>query len=223
MKKGNIKLVMNSVLPLTIVVILFIVVGQFGISKVTDLRNQIEKSQKDQTVLAQKIKLLESISSTVEEDSGASLAALPDANPSLIAISQLKNISTLNGIGISGLKSASPVEDSGGLSHISLSFETTGTRSQIVAFLKSLSDIAPITIVEKLKMSETGGVARAAVTVKAYWSNLPKTLPTLTSPITDLTPAEKKTLESVNALTQPSFVIVPPSEDAGKTDPFTLR
>ena len=217
----NTKLIINSTLPLIIVVILFAVVGQFGISKVTDLRNQIEKARKDQTVLAQKLKLLESISETVAEDSGASLAALPDANPSLIVISQIKNVSIGNGVLIATIKSSPPVEDSGGLSHVSISFETIGTKSQITSFLKSIANIAPITIIDKIKMTEVGGVARAVVTVKSYWSILPKTLPTLTSPITDLTAAEKKTLEDVSALTQPSFVTVPPSEGVGKTDPFS--
>lgn len=217
---GNMKSVITSILPLTIVIILFVIVGQFGIGKVIDIRNQISKAEKDLNVLNQKISLLQSFSGTISENSKVSFIALPDTNPSLTVMSQIKIVSSMFGVLISGNKSGAPIDESNGMSHVDISFQVTGSRSQVFLFLKSLSSIAPIIIIDKIKISEGAGIVRADTTIRSYWSALPKTLPTLTSPITDLTPAEKEILNSITTLTQPAFVSVPAQDSVGKTDPF---
>lgn len=217
----NVKLVISSLSPLIIVGILFALVGQFGISKVVDVRNQIAKAEKDQAILTQKLTLLKSISGTINESTRTSLAVLPDTNPSLIMMSQLKIISSSNSVLISGVKSGTPINDSSGLFHVDISFQVSGTRSQVISFLNNISLIAPITIVDKVKITESAGAVRADVTTKSYWSSLPKTLPVMTSPITDLTTAEKKIVTDIGSLTQPTFVNVPSSSESGKIDPFS--
>ncbi len=214
------KLIIKSVLPLVVILILFIVAGKFGISKIIEVQAQIAESERNRTILTQKLALLKSIAQTVAEDSGAAVSALPDKNPSLIVISQLKKIGAASGVIISGIKSASPVEDTAGISHVAISFEIAGDRSQMISFVKTITNIAPITLLDKIKINEGAGTTTADVSIKSYWAIFPKSLPTLTTPITDLTPAEKKTLQDVSGLTQPDFVEIPPSEGGGKTDPF---
>jgi hypothetical protein len=216
----NIKHIINSVVPFIVVCILFAFVGQFGIGKVIDIRNQISKDEKDLNVLNQKISLLQSFSGTISENSRVSFIALPDINPSLTVMSQIKIASSMFGVLISGNKSNVPVNESNDMSYVDISFQVTGSRSQVFLFLKSLSSVAPIIIIDKIKISEGAGIVRADTTIRSYWSSLPKTLPVLTEPIKDLTTAEKEILNSVTTLTQPVFVSVPAQDSVGKTDPF---
>lgn len=217
------KLILKSVLPLVVILILFLIAGKFGIGKVIEVQAQIAKAEQDKTILTQKLSLLESLTQTIAEDSGVAVSALPDKNPSLIIISQLKNLGATSGVVVSGTKSATQIDDTGGISHIVISFAVTGDRAQIIAFLKTVTNIAPITLLDKVRISEGAGLTHADVSVRSYWAVLPKTLPTLTTPITDLTADEKKILGSVTTLTQPDFVEVPASDDGGKTDPFTSQ
>ena len=217
----NIKLILKSTLPLIIVVILFIFVGPFGISKIVDLQDQIDAASKDKTILSQKLTLLQTVATTVSQESTKALSAMPDANTSLVAISQIKTVSSQDGVLVSGIKAASPVDDPSGTSHVGISFQLAGDKNQILTFLKDIANIAPLTLVDKIKITSAGTSEIANVTINSYWSSLPKTLPTLTTPINDLTAGEKKTLTTVDNLTQPSFSVITPTDGVGKTDPFS--
>jgi len=216
----NIKLIINSTLPLIVVIFLFLVAGPFGISKVTDLQSQIDLAQKNKTVLSQKLSLLQSVSGTVSQDSGTSLSALPDTNPSLIVVSEVKTIGSQDGVLVSGIKGGSEIDDPSGTSHVGISFNVAGERSQIITFLKDIANIAPITLVDKVKITGNNGSNIADVSINSYWSAFPKVLPTLTTPINDLTASEKNTLTKIGSLTQPTFLVIPPTEGAGKANPF---
>ncbi|HTK03504.1 MAG TPA: GspMb/PilO family protein [Alphaproteobacteria bacterium] len=217
----NFKLILNSTLPLIVVIILFLLVGKFGISKILEIQSQISDTRTRQTVLTQKLSLLQNLSETVSTGSNVSLSALPDTNPALLVVSQLKNISSASGVTLSGLKSGAEVLDPSGISKVGISFNVTGTRDTIIAFLKTIQDIAPITVVDKVKINQAGEETTASVTVQSFWADLPKTLPKLDQPITDLTEAEKKTLTDIENLIQPNFADVAPSETSGKEDPFS--
>lgn len=217
----NINLTLKSVLPLIVVIILSFIAVPFGISKVTDLQGQINTLQNNKNILSQKLSLLQSISATVSQDSESALSAVPNTNTTLVAISQVKNISSQNGVSVSNIKAGSEVVDSIGTSHVAVSFRVAGSRSQILAFLKDVSNMAPIALVNIVKISGNNDSEAADITIESYWAPLPKTLPTLTSPINDLTANEKSVLTSVTSLIQPTFSIVPPTDGAGKTDPFT--
>ena len=90
----------------------------------------------------------------------------------------------------------------------------------MLEFLKSIDTIAPITLVDKIKINEVGGTTRAEVSVKSFFAALPTKLPSLTEPLRDLTEAERETLSKISALTQPPFTDIPPSQGEGKIDPF---
>ncbi len=217
----SVKLTINSVLPLIIVLILFLIVGKFGIAKVVEVRSQTIQVEKDQNVLKQKLTLLQSINDTLATGSSAAVAALPANNPSLVVVSQLKNLSISNGVSISGIKAGAETLDPSGLSKVSINFIVAGNRPSVISFLTSIETIAPITLIDKIKMNEGSGQTIANVSVKSFWSALPKTLPDLNQPITDLTAAEKKTLIEVSGLVQPVFEEVTPTEGGGKSDPFS--
>lgn len=216
----NIKVVISSVAPLVIVVILFFVVGNFGIAKITDIRAQVANAQRDQNILSQKATLLETVSQTLGNSPDLAATALPEDNASLLVISQLKNISFASGVILSNIKGGPQVPDPSGLSRADINFEVDGSRSQVISYLKALTKMAPITVIDKVKINEVGGGAKAAISIKAYWSPLPKTLPPVDQALSDLTPDERNVLAAVATLTQPVFSAVPAGTAAGKTDPF---
>ena len=216
----NIRLIISSVLPLIIVVILFILAGPFGFSKIVDLQNQIDLSKKDKAILSQKLALLQSVSATISQDTNTSLSALPDANPSLAVLSQVKSISAKDGVSLSGIKTSSPINDASGTLHVGITFQIAGGKSQILTFLKDIANIAPLSLIDKIKINQNGDSQLADVTLQSYWAPLPKILPTLTTPISDLTAEERDVITSISSLTQPTFLVVPPAEGSGKVDPF---
>ena len=211
----------SSVLPLLVVVFLFIIVGNFGFSRIAGVRQQISQSQRDKAVLGQKLDLLSTVSATVATEATIASVAVPAGNSVLAVIWQLKTLGVGSGVLLSNIKAAAEVKDESGLSRSDVSFEVSGARSSVLAFLKGISEFAPLVVLDKIKLNEIGGAVRANIALKSFWSEFPTKLPATTEPITDLTTEERKILGELSALRQPAFVEIPAAaQTSGRSDPF---
>lgn len=210
-----------AVIPLVIVFILFISVGKFGIGKISDLRNEITEGNNTVATLTQKLNILQSISATVAQGSAQASVALPDTNPSLVVISQLKSLAVSNGLAVSGVKSATGPINPSGLGEASITFTVDGPRDAVFAMLAATANMAPIMVLDKVKISESAGALRADAVVKSFWAPLPRSIPAVTQPIKDLSQAERQILTDIQSLTQPAFTETVTTEVSGvNTAPF---
>jgi len=217
----NILTIIKTLAPLVVVIVLFMIVGQFGFGKITDIRNQIEATKSDQKILTQKLDILRKIEDTGEQSSNLVVVALPDSNPSLFVVSQIKLLAGKNGLTIGGLKASSPAVGTTGLSTVNISFTLAGSRSQIESFIKGVSSFAPITIVDRIKINESGpGISMGGITLKSFWAAFPTKIPAVSQALADFTPAEQQTLQDLRSLTLPIFSQVPAGQ-GGKSDPFS--
>jgi Tfp pilus assembly protein PilO len=218
----NVATTLKAVFPFFVVIILFVIVGKFGFGKIVEIRDQIKKTQNDQQVLTQKLDVLRNIEATGEKSSNIAVNALPDTNPSLSVISQIKILSGKIGLTVSEIKAGSPGVNSSGLSQVNVSFKVIGPREQVESFVTEISKIAPITIVDKIKISEsTPGTSMGNISVKSFWAPFPTKIPAVDKAISDLTSQEQQTLQSLSELTQPIFTDIPAGE-GGRNDPFSL-
>jgi Tfp pilus assembly protein PilO len=218
----NMLTVLKAFLPLLVVVILFIIVGQFGFGKISDIRSEIETAKSDQKILTQKLDILRRIEGNGEQSSNLVVTALPESNPSLLVTSQVRILAGKNGLTVGSLKASSPAAGTTGLSSVNISFNIMGSRSQIETFIKEVGSIAPITIVDRIKITESGpGTSMGGITLKSFWAPFPTKVPAVSQALTDFTPAEQQTLEELRSLTQPIFSQIPAStSSSGKSDPF---
>lgn len=217
----NDKEILKSTAPLIIVIILFVIVGKFGISQVTDLRVKINDAKKTQSTLSEKLKILKSLSQTAVSSADSVTFALPKSNPSLQIMSQLKLLASNNLLVLSDIRASISSGDSSNLSSVTTSFNVTGPREQIISFIKSIDSIAPITLVDKMQLSEDKGVNIANISTRTYWAEFPSTIPTVTQSVTDLTVSEKDLLTQISNLTFPSFgETVTATDSAINPNPF---
>ncbi len=217
----NVLIVIRAIVPFVVVVILFAIVGNFGFGKIVEIRDQIAGAQNEQKILTQKLDILKSIQNSGAQSSTLVAIALPDSNPSLSVVSQIKTLAGSQGVILSQMKTGSPTVDATGLSTVSVSFGVTGSMTQIEFFIAAISSFSPISIVDKIKVSESApGTALANLTVRSFWAPFPTKVPAVTSAIPDLTPAERETLQGLSSLTQPVFTITPAGQ-GGRSDPFT--
>ena len=216
----SIKIFGLAVLPTLGVIILSVFAVPFGISQLTDIRGKISRERVNQNILSQKLDTLASVGETASAGSGVVAVAVPDFNPALITLSQMRILAAANGLILSGIKGGAETKDKTGLSRVDVSFDLSGPRPQIFAFLAGVSNISPITVVGKIKMNESGGSALANVTVRSFWSSFPTKLPAATEPESGLTADEKNIVAKVSSLKQPVFSEVPASDVPGRSDPF---
>lgn len=214
--------IVKAVSPLIVVLVLGVFVVKSTLAKIDDQSVLIKKFQKENNTLSQKVKILSAVSVDTSTQVNAVTIALPDSNSSLAVVSQLKDIALTSGLKLGNLKAGSEVKDTSGLSRADISFEVEGPKPQIVDYLNTLPTIAPITIVDKVELIEVDQISRATVTVKAFWTAFPKTLPALNDTLSDLTEKETEILTEVSELKQPQFSSgVGEAVDNGRVDPFT--
>lgn len=219
--KGSTRLIISSIVPLFVVVVLFILSANFGLTKIRDIRGEVDSAQSDKSILTQKLDILRAISPTAAQQALLVSSAVPDSNVALAVLSQLRILSSQNGVVLVNLKVSSPATDSTGLSRVDVSFEVDGTPQLISGFLNNISSFAPLTIVSKLKLTQTSGASQALVTVSSFWASFPAHIPTVTQPVTDLTAQEKTTLSKILGLTQPAINATVPTQSGAKINPFT--
>lgn len=217
----NIMSVIKVFLPLLAVILLFVIVGKFGFGKISNIRSQIAIAQKEQKILSQKLNVLTNVAATGEQFSNFAVSALPDSNPSLSVVSQLKILAGGDGLVISEIKSGSPASNATGVSAVNVSFNVFGSRVQIESFINKISTIAPITIVDKIKINESApGASVGNITVKSFWAPFPTQIPPVSQAIADLTSDEQQIMQDLSTLKQPVFSLVLPTQ-GGKSDPFS--
>lgn len=220
--KADLKIILKASLPLLATVLVFVVILKFGLGKVTEVREKVDVAERDQAILGQKLNVLQDASGIILSSSSTSLLALPESNPSLSVISQLRRLSAERGISLSNIKTSGEITDKSGLKRVDVTFDLEGSRTLVIDFLQSIDKFAPISGVDKIKLNEAGGVIRGSIVVKSFWSELPKKLPSLTDKINDLTADEKQTLTQISGLIKPIFVEVPPSDSTARSDPFNF-
>lgn len=212
---------MSVVIPLFAVTVLSILVGVFGLSKISEGRSSLAKVQKDQVFLTQKLDILRTVASYATESTDGVLGALPNSNPSIAVISQIKSLAQENSVLISGIKSGPEILEKSGLSRVDVTFDISAPREKSVVFLRAIETVAPIMIVDKIRLREESDLEKSTIIVKAFWSPLPSKLPSITTQINDLTAAEKQVTVEIGNLRKPNLVQVTPSQEVGRADPFS--
>lgn len=219
----DLKLLLSAGLPFLASLLLFVSTLKFGFAKVSEVRTKLAKTRVDVATLEQKVDILSDITDNISTVSGASSTALPDTNPALIAISQLKLKALEKGLVLTNIKTSGEIPEEGGVKKVNITFDIEGSRVLVFAFLGEVDNIAPLSAIEKTKLSEVGGATRGSIVVKSFWAELPTKLPSLTEKIASLTPDETKTLAELTSLLQPQFANAPPAESTNaRPDPFSF-
>ena len=218
--KGEISFLIKPVIFLAVLIILSILLISVGIGQITSAIGKIDESKKVETALNQKITILQKVSQVISGDTTFLDMVIPSKTAVLYGLSQVKNQAYKNGLFISNIKIGAPVADKNNIYKTLISFDVDGSEIAIYDYLKSFSRVIPLMNVEKVKISNSGSVARATATLSVYSSELPKTIPSISSVAVDLTDEELSLLNELVSYTLPVFAEPKATEQQVKEDPF---
>jgi hypothetical protein len=233
MDKGKITLqqeVSNStivgfVVPLLGIVgilLLFVFLIPSTYTKIVSGIDSYKNEQELEAVLQNKITVLKSTPQTVLDKAPSTVIALPDKNPSLAVLSQVKILAEEKSVTISNIKTQSSTEAADGISEGKLSFRLSAPEYiQISEVLKELPSRAPLSSIYSVTMKGQSDADKVAeVSLMVYWSALPKNLPPLTEPLTAFTPEELALLDKLSALRRQDITDLQPDTSAARENPF---
>jgi len=202
-------------------VVLVLVVYKVGVGKIKTQREALQKANKNETILDQKQMVLQTIQNNILSYADSAVIALPDKNPSLMALSQLKKLAENSALSIGNIEVGGKIKSKSGTLKTIVSFEVEGTLSQVLNYLISTKNFAPLSTIDRVEIAQAEGVIRAAVDLAVYWAPLPTKLPAIGDPVLELTTSETALITELVNLEQPLFTQVVPAIPSARVDPFS--
>lgn len=211
-------------LPLALLlamIALSVIVFKVGVARISVQRADFRKAVKNETILAQKQQVLQTLESNILSYADAATIAMPDKNPSLIALSQLKTLAENNGLNLSEIKIGSKTSDKSGTFKTTILFEAEGALFQVLNYLVSIKSMAPLSVINRVDITQRGEVIRASVSLVVFWAPLPTKLPAISEPVRELSADETNLITELSNLEEPLFTEVLPAAPSGRIDPFS--
>ncbi len=212
-------MLLSLVLLLTMVV-LATIVFKVGIARIGTQRAELQKATKNETILAQKQQVLQTLENSILSYADTVIIAMPDKNPSLIALSQIKILAERNTVSLGNIKIGSRVKDKSGTFKTTILFEVEGTLFQVLDYLISTKSFAPLSVIDRVDIAQAGGVIRASVSMSVFWVPLPTKLPAISEPVRELSANETNLITELSSLEQPLFSQLLPAAPSARIDPF---
>ena len=215
---GKITLLVVPFLYFFILLLISYFVGKTGYAKIKSQRKDVISAKKTENILVEKeaeLKTIKEISNYIKPVS----IALPDKNPALILISQIKYLSNLNDLNLGDFKIGSMAGDEAN-SKLNLSFSLSGSYLNVFSFLTGTKTLLPILTLQKAEFGFQEDMASAEIILNSFWAPYPEKLPPVTEPILKLTDDNINTLGRVSVFTPPVFSTLNPSGPIQRANPF---
>lgn len=214
------KFVLVPVLSLFAVIVLGFVTYNIASKRITEQRNEITIQENEVAVLTSKVAVLNEESDILSTYHGSALGVLPEKNPILFVLYNLKQRALATTTRIEEIKVGSVTEIESGTS-VSLVFTAAGDLNALLSLIEDLRSGTPLTTITKTSFEIADGAASVEVTSSTHFSKLPDTLPAITAPITKLSKAELDAFSSFELTSNQEFSLTPQRGDSTR-DPFSF-
>ncbi len=217
--EANLKTISLPLGSMVFLVIVFLFGGNFAFERIKTLSSELEEARATTATLQDKASSLETTQQQVTNFADSLVSALPDKNSSLLLISQLRTLATENSIILQNLKVGSEVKEAQ-IAHVDVTFDIEGQSTSLINFILQTRGIAPLNKVTRVRINSSGETSRANVTIGSYYAEFPTKIPAVSDPLQKITADEEKTLAQIASLRRPQFLLLTPSLQIEKVDPF---
>ena len=201
----NLKVMGIPLLFLGVLIALVVIVVNTGFKQVTQVREKLQESKKQEAILTAKLETLQRGEESYQSFSDLSAVAIPDKNPAAIVSSQVKTLGAVSGVAISKVSALSGGNAESGLRGLSVEISVQGELANMIKYFDSLRSFLPLTEVVEVNFTQGGATISTEAQITSFFAPFPEALPSLTAPITDLTQEEKEILAKYASYAQPTF------------------
>ena len=209
---------------LTIIVTSFLIVFVFrnGYGRITKSLESLESTKSVENTLAQKLDILKQIPPGILDKTNVVLVGLPERNPAIFFVSQLKSASDKTQVKLNSFEVKSLTNFGGDISSLELEGALLANDYvTAISLLRYFENMAPVSKVNGVRLSRSNqGGLDLSTNISIFFSSLPTELPPLISPIKELTNEQEELLRKVANLFLPEFNVVLPSQPTDRTNPF---
>ncbi len=209
--------------PIAFIVLLTLLVIAtlfFGASQYVGINAKTKEITQTRKQLSEKVSVLENIPEQFSGDTSFLNVVLPENSSVLYALSQIKSVANANALSLTNIESSTPVTQ-GKLSVVYVSFDVEGENSSLFVLLNAIPKMLPLMSLDKVKTVSSTTTTKSTLMIKVYSSELPKTLPSLSTANSTFTNEEIKMLDELSSYKLPTFFDSGPKSPVVKEDPFS--
>jgi Tfp pilus assembly protein PilO len=206
---------------LVFILILYFFAGNFAYATIDGQMSKLKESKDAEAALSKKLESLKNISYLSDNYSNVLVIALPVKNPALFFISQIKKIGADKSLAIKSIKVVAGSDNTfGNVSSVGVSFSLSGNVQNIVDFLTTVRDYAPISSVNGISIGSSDEIGLTKLTFDVYYSPLPTQILSYKESEAKLTDSENEVLKTAASLVAPTLANITPQEPRERVNPF---
>ncbi|MBI3396857.1 type 4a pilus biogenesis protein PilO [Candidatus Woesebacteria bacterium] len=216
------------IVSFVVLIILSVVVTNVGYGKISEQKRKIDEMTKKESLLRQKVQTLQNIDANVISHTDDVVFAIPDFDSGPVVLAQIKTVAQERNITVDSLSVTQTSKEQSDIHKVNVRLSVSGEITNILEFVKSLQNIAPIYNVSSVTLGvgeATAGTVSTSVTAdisgESYWAAFPKTISD--SAQAGLTSEQNDILLKIAALRKPLLTQAPPSEPTDRTNPFGVK
>ena len=209
------RILLLPVLYLVILIIVLIISLRIGYTKIKSQKVSLASLKKMENVLKEKEATLREFQDMASKYVTDANVALPQKNPILFVISQMKNLSNEKLLVLENFSLGKGTSES-----IKVSFSIYGDLEQLVSFTRDTQNLSPVTTLNQVKIAFADEMATFDTSLNTFWAPYPEKIPSVSEPIVKLTSEENETLKSLSSLIPPAFSVTSPTGPYPRVSPF---
>ena len=231
----NLRILLVPVAGVIVLVMLSFFVMREMVNRISLTRLKVNRSLKDVKVLQQKQIFLQEVTDQTQVQSEAATLALPERNPALLAMAQLRNLAERHFVSLENVAAGGEEKSGGEVATVVISFDAIGRLDRVLDFLASIQKSAPLARLDNVKIAQQSQeTSIVTANLKAFWAPFPQQIPAITEPVKQLTQEEEEVLSQLMQLmlppffaagqlpTTPSLPGAQPQVPSIRTNPFTF-
>jgi hypothetical protein len=222
-KYSDTLLLKGSLIPfIYFVLIIGLGVGflKVGLGKYFKQRALIAKAKTTENVLTTKLNYLKDNQVQIKAQKDLVSIALPEKNPALTILTQIKNLQVTDNIVVTEIRVASGTKDEKGTGSTGFVIKVEGGAEDITGFLGTVLNSLPLLRVNRVEFTEIGGNYTAEISLTSFWEDLPIKIPAVTDPIKKLTSDEVTLVASLQGKKSPEIRSYLPQSPTQRANPF---
>ncbi len=191
------------------------------ITRIKEMRINLNESQKMANVLTEKLESIRRIDKSILDKAELVLFAIPDDEQKIYLFNNVRRIAYDRSLALGSLQfTSSPgILEKLSTSALAITF-TVNSESELAAFIESINKGLPVMRVYKLSYKSSTGQLSGELGVDSFWGDLPDKIPPITEPIKNLSTDEKELLGRLSRYVYPSVIIINPNESSDRQTPF---
>jgi len=218
----NITMLLVPIIYLTIVIVVAVFSIRTGYEQIKKQRSEIASAKQIESVLTEKLNTLQDAQGFIAKYVDPASSALPDKNPSLLIISQMKQITAERPVVVTEFNLGRGAGADTSTSTITVNFSAAGNVNDVLSLHQDITKLAPLITFKAFDIIYESENVSIETLAHSYFAEYPEKLPSITQPISKITTGEILLLDEVTLLTAPTFSKLNPNGPFTRENPFSI-